>query len=138
MGLYKLLGLESINNGFKKIGDIVDKSIEDKDKKNELNAELIKLETETEVKMHTLINGRMGTMLERCISLVFPMIGALFSLYLFSNLVMYWVIFFTGRQNTYLHVDEKMYQIIGIYLAGFFGSSAVGKFANKNSGGGQQ
>lgn len=137
MGLYKLLGLESINNGFKKIGDIVDKSIEDKDKKNELNAELIKLETETEVKIHTLINGRMGTMLERCISLVFPMIGALFSLYLLSNLVMYWIIFFTGKQHTYLYVDEKMYQIIGIYLAGFFGSSAVGKFVNKNSTGGK-
>lgn len=131
MGIYKLLGLDSINSGFKKVGEIIDKSIEDKDKKNELNAELIKLEAETELKMHTLINGRMGTMLEKCISLVFPMIGILFSLYLLSNLVMYWIIFFTGKQHTYLYVDEKMYQIIGIYLAGFFSSSAVGKFVNK-------
>lgn len=134
MGIYKLLGLDSINSGFKKVGEIIDKSIEDKDKKNELNAELIKLEIETELKMHTLINGRMGTMLEKCISLVFPMIGILFSLYLLSNLVMYWIIFFTGKQHTYLYVDEKMYQIIGIYLAGFFSSSAVGKFVNKTNG----
>lgn len=132
MGIFKWLGLDAITDGFKKIGDIVDKTVEDKDKKNELKVELAKLEAETEVKMQTLINGRMGTMLEKCISLVFPMIGAIFSLYLLSNLIMYWIMFFTGEVHTYIYVDEKMYQIIGIYLAGFFGSSAVGKFTNRN------
>lgn len=132
MGISKWLGLDVITDGFKKVGDIVDKSIEDKDKKNEIHMELAKLEAETEVRIQTLVNGRMGTMLEKCISLVFPMIGALFSLYLLSNLVIYWVIVFTGNDYSYLYVDEKMYQIISIYLAGFFGSSAVGKFANKD------
>lgn len=137
MGIGKWLGLDAITDGFKKVGDIVDKTVEDKDKKNELQVEIAKLQAETEVKIQTLINGRMGTMLEKCISLVFPMIGALFSLYLLSNLVMYWIIFWTGEDHAYLYVDEKMYQIIGIYLAGFFGSSAVGKFANKTNNGGK-
>lgn len=135
MGLSKWLGLDAISDGFKKVGDIVDKTVEDKDKRNELNVELAKLQAETEVKIQTIINGRMGTMLEKCISIVFPMIAFIFGLSILSNLLMFWINFWTKSDNPFLYIDDRLFQIIMVYIGGFFGSSAVGKYANRNTGG---
>lgn len=117
--------METIGQGFKKVGDIVEKTVEDKDKKNELSIELSKLETETNLKIQELVNGRMGTTLEKCISFVFPMVGFMFSLYLFSNLIAYWVGLISGKAIPMLEIDERLYSVMLSYIVGFFGNKSV-------------
>ena len=115
-----------------KVTDIIDKAVTDKDAKNQIMGELEKVNLETEIKLQELFNQRMGTKLERCISVLFPFIGFIFGLYLLSNLVMYWIAFYKGIEPNYIVVTKELYQVIIVYLAGFFGKRAVdGYVGNK-------
>lgn len=111
--------------GLDKVFDVVDKVVTDKDEKNKLLFELQKIEIESNVKLNELINARMGTLLEKCISLVFPIIGFVFAAYLISNLVMHIILFWRGETTELLVIDKELFQVIMIYLTGFFGKGAI-------------
>lgn len=124
----------SIKNllGLNKVVDVVDKMVVDKDAKNQIMAEIEKMGIEAELQLQEIVNKRMGTMLEKCMSVVFPMMGFVFSTYLLSNLVAYWRCF--DKTNGYLPlvVDDKFYSVILSYIVGFFGNRSVKEvFKNK-------
>lgn len=117
--------------GMDKIVDIVDKAVVDKDAKNQIMGEIEKLELESDIKLQELLNQRMGTKLERCVSIVFPFIGFIFGLYLLSNLLSFWIGIYRGIEPTYVPLSKEMYQVVITYLVGFFGKRSVDSFKGK-------
>lgn len=123
-----MLGL--IKDGFNKVFGIADKVIIDKDKKNELDTALKELEMTTNLEFQKILNDRANTPLGKCISMVFPMVAFAFVLTLVSNVFMHLWKFFHGETNELIPIASEMYQVMMIYLAGYFGSSTVAKWKN--------
>ena len=119
-----------IKEGFDKVFGIIDKTVVDKDKKAELEAAVKEVQLNSEIEMQKIINGRTNTLLEKCISVVFPLIAFAFFLHLITNVLVFWICFNTGKPMVFLPIDERLFGIIMVYLTGFFGSNAVGKWKN--------
>lgn len=124
MGIKNILGIN-------KVVDIVDKVVVDKDKKEEIMAELDKMNMEADIKLQELLNARMGTKLEKCISTLFPAVGFVFVLYLLSNLIMYWICFFRGTEPKYIEVAKELFQVMMIYLSGFFAKRTIDGYTKR-------
>lgn len=123
-----MIGL--IKDGFNKVFGIIDKTVVDKDKKLELETAVKEVQINSEIEMQKLINGRTNTLLEKCISVVFPLIAFAFFLHLVTNVSVFWICFNNNTPMMFLPIDERLYSIIMVYLTGFFGSNAVGKWRN--------
>ena len=121
-----MIGL--IRDGFNKVFGIIDKTVVDKDKKQELEAAVKEVQLNSEIEMQKIINGRTNTLLEKCISIVFPLIAFAFFLHLVTNVLVFWICFNAGKNMVFLPIDERLHGIIMVYLTGFFGSNAVGKW----------
>ena len=76
-----------IKEGFDKVFGIIDKTVVDKDKKAELEAAVKEVQLNSEIEMQKIINGRTNTLLEKCISVVFPLIAFAFFLHLITNVL---------------------------------------------------
>ncbi len=112
--------------GIKIISDIISigKSfIPDKDKQLEFEIKMKELEVQDYL-------NKKGTM-ENAITCIFPFIGFIFCLYLLSNLIGLWYSFITSKPAFNFPLDTNLYQVIQIYLAGFFGKRAVDSWKSK-------
>lgn len=106
--------------GIKIISDIIDigkKFIPDIDKQLEFELKMKELEVQDYL-------NKKGVM-EKAITCIFPFIGLIFCLYLASNLIGLWCSFITGKSAFNFPMDRDLYNVIQIYLAGFFGKRAV-------------
>lgn len=78
--------------------------------------------------MQKLMNEKATTPLGKCISITFPIIAFVFSLTLFANIFIHIFKFWKGETTELIPVSKEMYQVIMIYLTGYFSSSTVGKW----------
>ncbi|MGL5570794.1 hypothetical protein [Cetobacterium sp.] len=97
---------------------IINKFIPDKNTQNQMEIELKKLEVED-------FNNKRGTSLEKAISMVFPLIAFIFCGFLISNLLGMWIGFIFKTESPIFPIDDRMYQIIMVYLTGFFGNRSI-------------
>lgn len=97
---------------------IINKFIPDKSNQLQAELELTKLEVED-------YTNKKGSHLEKVVTMVFPTIAFTFCAYLISNLIGMWIGFIFKIESPIFPVDEDLYKIIMIYLAGFFGNRSV-------------
>lgn len=120
---------------FDKIIDIAEKSITDKDEKNKLISELNKIELESDIKIQELVNGRLGSFLEKCVSIVFPLVGFIFSFTLLTNIILHIILFYKGQTTSLIEIDKELYTVMLSYIVGFFGNRSVKEFTKNKIGG---
>lgn len=104
----------------KVLSDIIDigkKFIPDKQQQLEFELKM----RELEVKDYANKKGPM----ENAISCIFPFIGFIFALYVLSNLIGLWYGFVTGKPPVTFPIDKGLYDVIMIYLGGFFGKRTI-------------
>ena len=97
---------------------IINKFIPDKENVNQIELEFKKLEVED-------FSNKRGTSLEKAVSMVFPTIAFIFCAFLISNLIGMWIGFIFKTESPIFPIDDRMYQIIMVYLGGFFGNRTV-------------
>lgn len=97
---------------------IINKFIPDEKVQNQMEIELKKLEVED-------FNNKRGSSLEKTVSMVFPLIAFIFCAFLISNLLGMWIGFIFKTQSPIFPMDDRMYQIIMVYLGGFFGNRSI-------------
>ena len=97
---------------------IINKFIPDKENVNKIELEFKKLEVED-------FSNKRGTSLEKAVSMVFPTIAFIFCAFLISNLIGMWIGFIFKTESPIFPIDDRMYQIIMVYLGGFFGNRTV-------------
>ena len=97
---------------------IINKFIPDKENVNQIELEFKKLEVED-------FSNKRGTSLEKAVSMVFPLIAFIFCAFLISNLLGMWIGFIFKTESPIFPIDDRMYQIIMVYLGGFFGNRTV-------------
>ena len=97
---------------------IINKFIPDKENVNQIELEFKKLEVED-------FSNKRGTSLEKAVSMVFPLIAFIFCAFLISNLIGMWIGFIFKTESPIFPIDDRMYQIIMVYLGGFFGNRTV-------------
>ncbi len=66
--------------------------------------------------------------LENAVSCIFPLIGTTFVLYLLSNLIGLWYSFITGKPTFNFPIEDGLYNVIMIYLGGFFGKRTIDSY----------
>lgn len=97
---------------------IINKFIPDKENVNKIELEFKKLEVED-------FSNKRGTSLEKAVSMVFPTIAFIFCAFLISNLIGMWIGFIFKTESPIFPIDDRMYQIIMVYLTGFFGNRSI-------------
>lgn len=97
---------------------IINKFIPDKNTQSQMEIELKKLEVED-------FSNKRGSSLEKAVSMVFPTIAFIFCGFLISNLIGMWIGFIFKTESPIFPIDDRMYQIIMVYLGGFFGNRTV-------------
>lgn len=97
---------------------IINKFIPDKENVSQIELELKKLEVED-------FNNKRGSSLEKTVSMVFPLIAFIFCAFLVSNLLGMWIGFIFKTESPIFPMDDRMYQIIMVYLGGFFGNRSI-------------
>lgn len=97
---------------------IINKFIPDKENVNQIELEFKKLEVED-------FSNKRGTSLEKAVSMVFPTIAFIFCAFLISNLIGMWIGFIFKTESPIFPIDDRMYQIIMVYLTGFFGNRSI-------------
>lgn len=105
------------------ISDIIDigkKFIPDDKQKLEFELKMKQLEVEDYA-------NKKGVF-ENAISCLFPLVGFTFVLYLLSNLIGLWYSFITGKSAFNFPIDDDLYNVIMIYLGGFFGKRTIDSY----------
>lgn len=112
--------------GIKIISDIIDigkKFIPDTDKQLEFELKMKELEIQDYI-------NKKGVM-EKAITCIFPFIGLIFCLYLLSNLMGLWYSYLTGKPSFNFPMDTDLYNVMKIYLFGFFGKRSIDSLGKK-------
>ena len=104
---------------------IINKFIPDKENANQIALELKKLEVQD-------YSNKRGSALEKAVSMVFPTIAFIFCAFLISNLLGMWIGFIFKTESPIFPIDDKMYQIIMVYLTGFFGNRSIKSWKGEN------
>ena len=97
---------------------IINKFIPDKENANQIALEFKKLEVQDYA-------NKKGSSLEKAVSMVFPLIAFIFCAFLISNLLGMWIGFIFKTESPIFPIDDRMYQIIMVYLTGFFGNRSI-------------